>query len=248
MERQMTRAASLGVAAGTGAMAGSMAGKQNTQASEQRSRNNVSKGSIKDVPKKAGTMVGAVMDTKNKMKEKASAVSENIKDMPIQASYAVHSATQQAKQSVSDFKRGIVQEREQRQSGREEKRQQHRQTIADKRMALQKMQEQSGTHKTHERPAAVPKENLSENRSKVQEVKRPVTSEKSNTPVIKRQQKVNVEHIEKARPLSSYEKNHQNDGANRRSIKSQSVQAVQKSQVHKATNRKVVSKKGQKKK
>ena len=118
-----------------------------------------------------------------------------------------------------------------------------RQTIADKRMALQKMQEQSGTHKTHERPAAVPKENLSENRSKVQEVKRPVTSEKSNTPVIKRQQKVNVEHIEKARPLSSYEKNHQNDGANRRSIKSQSVQAVQKSQVHKATNRKVVSKK-----
>ena len=93
-------------------MAGSMAGKQNTQASEQRSRNNVSKGSIKDVPKKAGTMVGAVMDTKNKMKEKAGAVRENIKDMPIQASYAVHSATQQAKQSVSEFKRGIVQERE----------------------------------------------------------------------------------------------------------------------------------------
>ena len=249
MEHQMTRAASLGVAAGTGAMAGSsMAGKQNTQASGQRSRNNVSKGSFKDVPKKAGIMVGAVMDTKNKMKEKAGSVRENIKDMPIQASYAVHSATQQAKQSVSDFKRGIVQEREQRQSGREEKRQQHRQTIADKRMALQKMQEQSGIHKTHERPAAVPKENLSENRSKVQEVKRPVTSEKSNTPVIKRQQKVNVEHIDKARPLSSYEKNHQNDGVTRRSIKSQSVQVVQKSRVHKETNRKVISKKGQKKK
>ena len=59
---------------------------------------------------------------------------------------------------------------------------------------------------------------------------------------------MNVEQIEKVRPLSSYEKNHQNDGTNRRSIKSQSVQAVQKSQVHKDTNRKVVSKKGQKKK
>ena len=59
---------------------------------------------------------------------------------------------------------------------------------------------------------------------------------------------MNVEQIEKARPLSSYEKNHQNDGANRHSIKSQSVQTVQKSQVHKETNRKVVSKKGQKKK
>ena len=51
MERRMTRAASLGVAAGTGAMAGSMA-EQHTQTNEQRSRNNVSKGSFKDVPKK----------------------------------------------------------------------------------------------------------------------------------------------------------------------------------------------------
>ena len=248
MERRMTRAASLGVAAGTGAMACGIAGKQQAQANKQRSRNNVSNGSFKDVPRKAGAVVGAVMDTKNKMKDKAGAVRENIKDMPTQASYAVYSASRQAKESVSDFKRGIVQEREHRQSGREEKREQHRQSIADKRMALQKMQEQSGVHKTHERPAAVSKEDLSRNGSKVQEIKRPVTSEKSNTPVIKRQQKVNVEHIEKARPLSSYEKNHQNDGANRRSIKSQSVQTVQKSQVHKETDRKVISKKGQKKK
>lgn len=221
MERRMTRAASLGVAAGTGAMAGSMAGKQHTQASEQRSRNNVSKGSFKDVPKKAG------------------AVRENIKDMPIQASYAVHSVGRQAKESVSDFKRGIVQEREHRQSGREEKRQQHRQTIADKRMALQKMQEQSGNHQTHERPATVSKENLSENRSKVQQVRRPIRS--AGTPIRKEPQKVTVENMEKTRPLSSYEKNsrNKNDVGNVRSTKSQ---------VHKETNRKVVSKKGQKKK
>lgn len=230
MERRMTRAASLGVAAGTGAMAGSMAGKQHTQASEQRSRNNVSKGSFKDVPKKAG------------------AVRENIKDMPIQASYAVHSVGRQAKESVSDFKRGIVQEREHRQSGREEKRQQHRQTIADKRMALQKMQEQSGNHQTHERPATVSKENLSENRSKVQQVRRPIRS--AGTPIRKEPQKVTVENMEKTRPLSSYEKNsrNKNDVGNVRSTKSQSLQTVQKSQVHKETNRKVVSKKGQKKK
>ena len=248
MERRMTHAASLGVVAGTGAMAGSITGKQQAQAHKQRSRDNVSNGSFKDVPRKAGAVVGAVMDTKSKMKDKADAVRENIKDMPLQASYAVHSVGKQAKESVSDFKRGIVQEREHRQSGRGEKREQHRQSIADKRMALQKMQEQSGIHKTHERPAAVSKEDLSRNGSKVQEIKRPVTSERSSTPVIKRQQKVNVEHIEKARPLSSYEKNHQNDGANRHSMKSQSVQTVQKSQVHKETDRKVLSKKGQKKK
>ena len=211
------------------------------------SRNNVSKGSFRDVPKKAGAMVGAVMDTKNKMKEKAGAVRENIKDMPIQASYAVHSVGRQAKESVSDFKRGIVQEREHRQSGREEKRQQHRQTIADKRMALQKMQEQSGNHQAHERPATVSKENLSENRSKVQEIKRPIR--RAGTPIRKEPQKVTVETMEKTRPLSSYEKNsrNKNDVENVRSTKSQSVQTVQKSQVHKEINRKVVSKKGQKK-
>ena len=116
-------------------------------------------------------------------------------------------------------------------------------------MALQKMQEQSGIYKKHERPAAVSKENVSENRSKVQEVKRPVASKKDSVPIqIKEPQKVKVENVEKVRPLSSYEKNHQNDGANMRGMKSQSVQTIQKSQVHKATNRKVVSKKGQKKK
>jgi len=162
--------------------------------------------------------------------------------------YAVHSAKEKAKPSVSDFKRDIVQEQEHRQSGREEKRQQHRQTIADKRMALQKMQEQSGNHQTHERPATISKENLSENRSKVQEVRRPIRS--AGTPIRKEPQKVTVENMEKTCPLSSYEKNsrNKNDVGNVRSTKSQSVQTVQKSQVHKETNRKVVSKKGQKKK
>ena len=68
--------------------------------------------------------VGAVLDTKNKVKDKANAVKENIKDMPTQTAYAVHSAKEKAKSSVSDFKRGIVQEQKERQSGRLEKQQQ----------------------------------------------------------------------------------------------------------------------------
>ena len=80
---------------------------------------------------KAGSAVGAVLDTKNKVKDKATAVKENIKDMPTQTAYAVHSAKEKAKSSVSDFKRGVVQEQEHRQSGRLEKQQLHRQNIAD---------------------------------------------------------------------------------------------------------------------
>ena len=47
----------------------------------------------------------AVLDTKNKVKDKANAVKENIKDMPTQTAYAVYSAKEKAKSSVSDFKR-----------------------------------------------------------------------------------------------------------------------------------------------
>ena len=52
-----------------------------------------------------GISGGAVLDTKNKVKDKANAVKENIKDMPTQTAYAVYSAKEKAKSSVSDFKR-----------------------------------------------------------------------------------------------------------------------------------------------
>ena len=87
---------------------------------------------------RAGSAVGAVLDTKNKVKDKATAVKENIKDMPTQTAYAVHSAKEKAKANVSDFKRGIVQGQETRQSERADKLQQHRQNIADKRYGTSK--------------------------------------------------------------------------------------------------------------
>ncbi len=58
---------------------------------------------------------------KKKVKDKATAVKENIKDMPTQTAYALHSAKEKAKENVSDFKRGIVQGQETRQSQRADK-------------------------------------------------------------------------------------------------------------------------------
>ena len=205
MERRMARAVSHGsmVGAGTGAMAGSLL-SSNTENKRNRTntqpqRNNTSMGS------KAGSKVGAVLDTKNKVKDKANAVKENIKDMPTQTAYAVYSAKEKAKSSVSDFKRGMVQEQQSRQTGRLEKQEQHRQNIADKRMELQKAQEArqaqrkadgsatTGATRPHERPATASKPSA----EKMQEVKRPATAttSKASEPV-----KTNVI---KERPLSS---------------------------------------------
>ncbi|HAQ0168279.1 YtxH domain-containing protein [Enterococcus faecium] len=188
MENRLVRAVGKGsmVGAGTGAMAGSVlssAGSKQSHANTTRKRDNTSFGS------RAGSAVGAVLDTKNKVKDKATAVKENIKDMPTQTAYAVHSAKEKAKSSVSDFKRGIVQGQETRQSQRAEKLQQHRQNIADKRMELQKAQEAkqagrttdgsatTGATRPHDRPVTASKTDT----GKMQEIKRPVTTDKVHT-------------------------------------------------------------------
>ena len=142
MEHHIARAVSAGGISGgvAGAVAGSaVAGKRaerkNTASKENRGNITSSMG------QRAGSKVGAVLDTKNKVKDKANAVKENIKDMPTQTAYAVYSAKEKAKSSVSDFKRGMVQEQQSRQTGRLEKQEQRKKNIADKRMELQKAQE-----------------------------------------------------------------------------------------------------------
>ena len=209
MEHRIARAVSAGGISGgvAGAVAGSTISnrKPTRNTATKDSRGNTSTSSM---GQRAGSKVGAVLDTKNKVKDKANAVKENIKDMPTQTAYAVYSAKEKAKSSVSDFKRGMVQEQQSRQTGRLEKQEQHRQNIADKRMELQKAQEArqaqrktdgsatTGATRPHERPATastIPKPSA----EKMQEVKRPATAttSKASEPV-----KTNVI---KERPLSS---------------------------------------------
>ena len=206
MENRLVRAVGKGsmVGAGTGAMAGSVlssAGSKQSHAGTTRKRDNASFGS------RAGSAVGAVLDTKNKVKDKATAVKENIKDMPTQTAYALHSAKEKAKENVSDFKRGIVQGQETRQSQRADKLQQHRQNIADKRMELQKAQEAkqagrttdgsatTGATRPHDRPVTASPASKTDT-GKVQEIKRPVTTDKVHTEPTKAQPV-------KERPLAS---------------------------------------------
>ena len=205
MERRLAGAVTAGGVAG--AVVGSTISnrKPTRNTATKDSRGNTSTSSM---GQRAGSKVGAVLDTKNKVKDKANAVKENIKDMPTQTAYAVYSAKEKAKSSVSDFKRGMVQEQQYRQTGRLEKQEQHRQNIADKRMELQKAQEArqaqrksdgsatTGATRPHERPATastIPKPSA----EKMQEVKRPATAttSKASEPV-----KTNVI---KERPLSS---------------------------------------------
>ena len=276
MEHRIARAVSAGGISGgvAGAVAGSaVAGKRaerkNTASKENRGNTTSSMG------QRAGSKVGAVLDTKNKVKDKANAVKENIKDMPTQTAYAVYSAKEKAKSSVSDFKRGMVQEQQSRQTGRLEKQEQRKKNIADKRMELQKAQEArqvqrkadgsatTGATRPHERPvtaSTIPKPSV----EKMQEVKRPATaptpkaSEPVKTNVIKERplssgasdkkapQPTQTVHRQNVEKVVSQE-TRQNDTKDRR-IKVQQTQSVQKNQQTIEKTRNLVTKKGQKKK
>ena len=273
MEHRIARAVSAGGISGgvAGAVAGSaVAGKRaerkNTASKENRGNTTSSMG------QRAGSKVGAVLDTKNKVKDKANAVKENIKDMPTQTAYAVYSAKEKAKSSVSDFKRGMVQEQQSRQTGRLEKQEQRKKNIADKRMELQKAQEArqvqrkadgsatTGATRPHERPATASKPSA----EKMQEVKRPATattskaSEPVKTNVIKERplssgasdkkapQPTQTVHRQNVEKVVSQE-TRQNDTKDRR-IKVQQTQSVQKNQQTIEKTRNLVTKKGQKKK
>ncbi|WP_424522928.1 CD3337/EF1877 family mobilome membrane protein [Roseburia intestinalis] len=274
MEHRITRAVGTGGISGgvAGAVAGSaVAGKRaerkNIASKENRGNTTSSMG------QRAGSMVGAVLDTKNKVKDKANAVKENIKDMPTQTAYAVYSAKEKAKSSVSDFKRGMVQEQQSRQSGRLEKQEQHRQNIADKRMELQKAQEArhrktdgsatAGATRPHERPATA--STISKpSAEKMQEVKRSATSTTSKisepvkTNVVKERslssgasdrkatqptQTVHRQNVEKV-VSQEIRQNYTKD----RRTKVQQTQNIQKNQQTTEKTRNLVTKKGQKKK
>ena len=273
MEHRIARAVSAGGISGgvTGAVAGSAvankrAERKNTASKENRGNTTSSMG------QRAGSKVGAVLDTKNKVKDKANAVKENLKDMPTQTAYAVYSAKEKAKSSVSDFKRGMVQEQQSRQTGRLEKQEQHKKNIADKRMELQKAQEArqaqrkadgsatTGATRPHERPATASKPSA----EKMQEVKRPATattskaSEPVKTNVIKERplssgasdkkatQSAQPVHRQNVEKVVSQE-TRQNYTKDRRT-KVQQTQSIQKNQQTTEKTRNLVTKKGQKKK
>ena len=276
MEHRIARAVSAGGISGgvAGAVAGSaVAGKRaerkNTASKENRGNTTSSMG------QRAGSKVGAVLDTKNKVKDKANAVKENIKDMPTQTAYAVYSAKEKAKSSVSDFKRGMVQEQQSRQTGRLEKQEQRKKNIADKRMELQKAQEArqvqrkadgsatTGATRPHERPvtaSTIPKPSV----EKMQEVKRPATaptpkaSEPVKTNVIKERplssgasdrkasQPIQPAHRQNVEKVVSQE-THQNYKAER-TTKAQTFEQSKRTTEHTEKNRNLVMKKGQKKK
>ena len=255
MERRLARAVGAGSVAGAVAGASvARAGKPATnQPPKKRENTSASMGS------RVGSAVGAVMDTKNKVRDSASSLKENVKDLPTQAGYAVHSAKQKAKDNVSDFKRGVVEERENRQEQRTQKRNLHRENISQKKQELQKAQEArqtvhangsatAGATRSHERPVAtpVPKPAQADTVTKP-DIKRPATSPVIKNAEVKAGKETVRTNTRQEQQVKSVARTNQTKVAESRSNRKKTT--VQK-QVNQKQNRKTVTKqleKGRKK-
>ena len=251
MEHRIARAVGAGSVAGAVAGASvARAGKPATnQPPKKRENTSASMGS------RVGSVVGAVMDTKNKVRDSASSLKENVKNLPTQAGYAVHSAKQKAKDNVSDFKRGVVEERENRQEQRTQKRNLHRENISQKKQELQKAQEArqtvhangsatAGATRSHERPVAtpVPKPAQTDTVTKP-DMKRPATSPVIKNAEIKAGKETVRTNIRQEQQVKAVTRKNQPNVAESRSNRKKTT--VQK-QVNQKQNRKTVTKQPEK--
>ena len=251
MERRIARAVGAGSVAGAVAGASvARAGKPATnQPPKKRENTSASMGS------RVGSAVGAVMDTKNKVRDSASSLKENVKDLPTQAGYAVHSAKQKAKDNVSDFKRGVVEERENRQEQRTQKRNLHRENISQKKQELQKAQEArqtvhangsatAGATRSHERPVAtpVPKPAPTDTVTKP-DMKRPATSPAIKNAEVKVGKETVRTNIRQEQQVKGVTRTNQPNVVESRS--NQKKTTIQK-QVNQKQNRKTVTKQPEK--
>lgn len=252
MEHGIARAVGAGSIAGAVAGASvARAGKPATnQPPKKRENTSASMGS------RVGSAVGAVMDTKNKVRDSASSLKENVKDLPTQAGYAVHSAKQKAKDNVSDFKRGVVEERENRQEQRTQKRNLHRENISQKKQELQKAQEArqtvhangsatAGATRSHERPVAtpVPKPAQTDTVTKP-DIKRPATSPVIKNAEIKAGKETVRTNIRQEQQVKSVARTNQPNVA--KPISNHKKSTVQKTQVNGKSARKTVTKHSEK--
>ena len=110
--------------------------------------------------KRAGSAVGAVADTKDKIADTAGQLREQAKDLPVNAKYALYHGKTQVSEGVRDFTSSVTQTRTARAEQRNAQAESRRQTIAERRAELEQAKQPQqtasespkGAAPVHERP------------------------------------------------------------------------------------------------
>src|SRR5690625_1405152 len=101
---------------------------------------------------KMGQFTGKMVGAKNQLRSNIDHRKEQLHDLPTTAQYAVMQGKEQLTKPARDFKEGMKQAKEKRQKTDANRQAKHRQTIADRRQALDKKRTPSREFASHERP------------------------------------------------------------------------------------------------
>lgn len=101
---------------------------------------------------KVGQVTGKVLGAKSQFRANIDHRKEQLHDLPTTAQYAVMQGKEQLTKPARDFKEGMKQAKEKRQKKDADRQAKHRQTIADRRQALDKKRTPSRKTANYERP------------------------------------------------------------------------------------------------
>ena len=126
---------------------------------------------------KVGQVTGKVLGAKNQFRANIKYRKDQLHDLPTTAQYAVMKGKEQLTKPSRDFKEGIKQAKEKRQKANTAREAKHRQTIADRRQALDKKRTPSREFVSPKRPVTQKgNESLHQDR-----LKKPPVQEKQKT-------------------------------------------------------------------
>lgn len=106
--------------------------KENTSEHSSESRPNV-----KTTGERIGNKIGAVIDTKNRVRDNVKQLKDNVKDTPVHSAHKVYEQKEKIRDNISGFKRGIEEEKTNRQTERNNRQKSYEKNVADKRKDLQ---------------------------------------------------------------------------------------------------------------
>lgn len=177
LQRGIGRAA-LGVGAGVTA-AFSRRAKNASANHAKGDRANVQRKNTASLSKRAGAAVGTAMDMKHRVSDKAGQIKEQIQDLPVNASYAMHMGKRKAVQGVRDFTSSVTQTRTANVEGRQQQRQERRQTIAQRRAEMGWTTTKASSSTTEESTAAYARSHSASTAAYGRDTRSHGTSEKS---------------------------------------------------------------------
>ncbi|WP_274661763.1 CD3337/EF1877 family mobilome membrane protein [Enterococcus lactis] len=173
------------IALGAGTAIASATGKgQSGSGSSARTRADHSRPDKQEkssLGKLAGQKIGIIADTKDRIKDSAGNLKEQVKDLPTNARYTVYQGKSKVADNVRDLTTNISQTKSDRAIGRKEQQEQRRKTIAEHRTEMeQAKQKKQSVSNNHARPTTRQETYEKRNRRQEQFHERPTARQENS--------------------------------------------------------------------